>query len=189
MKYVGLHKSMKLKYIPFCVLCFLLVACVPWKDKLKASGNYEVAINNAILDYLNTSKLNEEFKSFHIITILNENVIAVSINGDESVWQIGDIKVGDKRKYFPSKFKEVKGKLFYWSDSTVAVNHNIMDVMKNYKVLDTTKYQNNFIPDVNSRYSKGAVHYYFCKTDYMKYKKINSKISIGYYKAPNLNCN
>ncbi len=158
------------------------------KDDLKANGNYEVAINNSIIDYLNTYRLNNEFNIFHVIKISNENIIGVSINGGTNKWQLDDIKVGDKRKYFPSRFKEIDGKLFYWSDLTSVVRDGIIHIMKKYKILDAIKYPNYFILDETGHYSKGEVDYYFCKTNYLKYKKVKTTISIGYYKPPNLNC-
>lgn len=179
---------MKRTYFLNFILSLSLIGCASWKDKLKTSGNYEVAVENAIIDYLNTARHNKEFNTFHIINKLNDKVIGVSINGDANKWQMGEIKVGEKRKYFPSRFKEVEGKLFYWSDSTVSVTHNMIDIMKQYKILDTIKHSNNEIPDEVGPYSKGAVHYYFCKTNFLKYKKVKSTISIGYYEPPKLNC-
>lgn len=179
---------MKPRYFLLFILSFLFIGCSSWKGGLTAYGNYEVAINNAIIDYLNTSGLNKEFNTFHIIKSSNESIIGISINGDTNKWQLGDIKIGDNRKYFPSRFKEVDGKLFYWSDSTVAVSDHIIHIMKKYNVIDTTKYPNYIIPDESGRYSKGAVHYYFCSTNYLKYKKVKTTISIGYYKPPSLNC-
>lgn len=180
---------MKSKVFLLGVLSFSLVNCSPWKDNLTANGGYETAIDNAITDYLNTSRLNKEFNTYHVIKISNQNTIGVSINGDTNKWQMGEMKVGDKNEYFPTKFKKVDDKLFYWSDSTVTINNDIIDVMKKYDILDTEKHPNYVIPDETGRYSEGAVHYYFCKTNYLKYKKVNSKVSIGYYKPPSLNCN
>ena len=179
---------MKIRYPLFLTFLGLVISCAPWKSNLNKEGNYEVAVNNAIIDYLNTSQLNKEFNSYHVINVTNENSIGVSINGDTNKWQIGDVNVGDNRKYFPSRFEVVDGKLFYWSDSTVAVSQELIDVMKKYDILDTIKYPKNFIPDSNGLSSEGAVHYYFCKTNYLKYKKKESTIEIGYYDPPTLNC-
>jgi len=180
---------MNLKHILFCFIITLSCSCAPWKEGLKASGNYEVAVNNAIIDYLNTSKINREFNVFQIFTVFKKNLVGIGINGDTGKWQLGDIKVGDNNKYFPTRFKVVKGKLFYWSDSTVIVTKKVINVMKKYNILDTIKYPDYvIIPEQTGLYSKGEVDYYFCKTNYLKYKKVKSTISVGYYKLPNLNC-
>lgn len=179
---------MKIKGSLFLLALCLIISCAPWKADLNKSGGYEVAVNNAITDYVNTSRLNRGFDSYHLLIVTNENTIGVSINGDSGKWQIGDIEVGDKRKYFPSRFEVVDGELFYWSDSTVAVSRATIDIMKKFNILDTVKYSENIIPDENGLYSEGAVHYYFCKTNYLKYKKKKSTTAIGYYKPPKLNC-
>jgi len=179
---------MNLKHVLFYIIINLVFSCAPWKESLKASGNYEVAVNNAIIDYLNTSKINKGFNVFHIFTVFHKDIIGVGINGDTGKWQLGDIKVGDNNKYFPTRFKLVDKKLFYWSDSTVTITHKVINVMKKYNILDTIDYPDYIIPNQTGPYSEGAVDYYFCKTNYLKYKKSKSTISIGYYKFPNLNC-
>lgn len=178
---------MKKIYI-FILVIILSNSCVSWKGNLLADGNNEVAINNAIIDFLNSSRFKDEFNAFHIIKIINENTISISILGDTNKWLLGKMEVGDKNEYFPTRFKEIDKKLFYWSDSTTALNNDMINIMLKYNVLDTIKYPNYMIPDGTGKSSKKGVHYYFCKTNFLKYKKVYSTISIGYYEPPNLNC-
>ncbi|MFN3757507.1 MAG: hypothetical protein ACK4RM_11180 [Flavobacterium sp.] len=169
-------------------VCFFIVCCSTWKSQLVKYGDDEIAITNAINDYLNTSRINKDFNVYHIIKWSQDDVLGISINGDNVKWQLGNVNVGDKRKYFPSRFKEFNGKLFYWSDSTQVVSNEMIEIMKNYNILDTFKYPKGVIPDGIGESSEGGVHYYFCKSNLLKYKKVKSKIAIGYYEPPKLNC-
>lgn len=173
------------------VIAIIILAnsCAPWKDNLKEKGSQEVAINNAIVDFLNTHNSVEEFNTFHIIKVHNESTLGISILGDTNKWRLGKLKVGDTNEYFPTKFKEIRGNLFYWNDANDVLNQDMIDIMRKYDILNTLEYPNYGIPAENSHsYSKGAIHYFFCKTNYLKYKKVKTTVSIGYYKPPNLNC-
>src|SRR5690606_37537817 len=138
---------MKIRYFLSIGIIFSIISCASWKTHLKKEGDYEVAVKNAIIDYMNTSQLNKHFNIYHIFIVSHESSLGVSINGDTSKWQIGNVQVGEKRKHFPSRFEIMDGKLFYWSDSTVAVSREMVDIMKKFDILDTIKYQKNTIPN------------------------------------------
>lgn len=179
---------MKMKKIILILLIFITTSCSTWKANLSKIGDSDNAIENAILDFLNTSKYSEGFNTFHIIKISNNNTIGISIIGDDNKWLLEESKIGEKNNYFPSKFREIDGKLFYWNDSDIVVNSSIIDVMNKYGILEIQKKRLNEIPEGLGNSSKKAVHYYFCKINLLKYKKVNSTISIGYYKPPRIIC-
>jgi hypothetical protein len=43
-------------------------------------------------------------------------------------------------------------------------------------------------PDMTIDDAKKGADYYFCKQNYHVYKKIITRIALGYYKAPELKC-
>ena len=174
----------------FTILILFFIGCSPWKKKFISEGDYETAINNAIIDFINTNNSIEEFNTFHIIMDSNQDIIGISIIGDTNKWLLGNKKIGDTVEYFPTKYKEIEDNLFYWNDSTKVLDKNMIDILNKYEILDNKQYPNYMIPDGGGYSSQsGAVHYYFCKSNYLKYKKIKSTVSIGYYDPPKLNCN
>ncbi|MEL6484470.1 MAG: hypothetical protein AAFP96_06450, partial [Bacteroidota bacterium] len=136
-------RFMNFKYLFLIGIVSLTQQCASWKKNLTSEGGEGGAIENAILDFSNSSRQFKEFNTFHILKVSSEKVIGLSILGDSNKWRLGAIRIGNTNKYFPSRFKEINGKLFYWSDSTTVITKDVLEVMKKYKVLDTVQYPNN----------------------------------------------
>ena len=173
------------------VLIFFVASCAAWKGNLKSHGDRNVTVENAIIDFLNTERLSKKDSVFSIIVEdLNNNILAVSILGDESELYPGpNTKIGKKHQYFPSRYKVQNNKLFYWYDSTHVLTEDFVSVLSKYNHIDSLNVNGiveirGFIND-----AKKGVGYYFCKNNLLKYKKHRGTIAMGYYDPPNLKCN
>ena len=118
---------------------------------------------------------------------LYDEVVTVSIIGDEYKFSLTTyIKPGIKGM-LPSRFIEIEGKLFYWDDDDHPLTQETVDVLHKYGRLrddpDGLLYLDNPTND-----SKKGMHYYFCKQDLANYKKVKIAIGIGYYDMPKLRC-
>jgi hypothetical protein len=122
---------------------------------------------------------------------MNDNILGISIGGDYDKLRPGpNDKIGDKTS-LPSRYTEKEGKLFYWDDSTKVLTKEVVNVLSKYNVMDSVNIEGVVeLPrfDSANHYKKG-VHYYICKNDLTKYKKVTTSIGMGYYDAPSLNCN
>jgi hypothetical protein len=179
-----------MKSFNYLLIClFFVSSCAPWKDVLVAEGDRDDAIQNAIYDFLQSSKLSKEDSVFNISTQdYNEQLLAISIYGSTNKLLIS---TEDSVKYDYSglaiDYKEMDGKLFYWYDSTKEVTTEIINTLTKYNMIDTT-ILNVYIPPRHIEHSKKGVDYYFCKNNLLKYKKVKTNKVLGYYDPPNLNC-
>lgn len=184
---------MKTQYYIVLILVFLIGSCAPWKDIMVTEGNQNDAIKNAIHDFLHTSKFSKKDSIFSIyFENVNDNVLGVSIGAEENkLLPSSDNKIGTNHPYFPTRYIEQEGKLFYWYDSTHVITNDLVSILSKYNQIDSLNV-NGFvgIPETSSLIdeSKKGVHYYFCKNDLLKYKKVVTNKALGYYEPPKLEC-
>jgi hypothetical protein len=166
---------------------FFLVSCASWKGLLVSKGNDEVAIHNAICDFLNTSPLSKHDSAFSIsLKEYKEGILGISIYGATQKPLI--VKNNNTFSYsgLPTMYIEKERKLFYWYDSTRTVTSEVISILKEYNHIDTA-ILNVYIP-THINHSKKAEHYYFCRNNLLKYKKVRTRIAMGYYEPPKLDC-
>ena len=96
--------------------------------------------------------------------------------------------VGSKGTPLPSRYIEKNGKLFYWQDNDYALTEEMLAILWKYNLLcdDTDGMIGIPTYTIDDRL-KGA-HYYLCKNDLSKYKRIVTWIASGYYELPKLKC-
>lgn len=171
-------------------LIFLFQNCSSFKKELISKGNKDDAIKNATLDFSMTSKFYKESNVFSVTAVgmeNNENLIVVRIgrNNENFILNPG---VEITSIGLPSRYIENNGKLFIWWDNTYPLTGEMISVLKKYNILQEIK--DNWVnpSDFKINDSQKATHYYFCKDDLSTYKKVITKIGIGYYTPPNLNC-
>jgi hypothetical protein len=175
-----------------------------------------VAINNAILDFSNSCKLYKNDSVFSIsfedsvfFLALNyetgeryrakfyEDMVLVSIFAhriDESCGECCDkflytakTTVGSKGK-LPSRHIEKDGKLFYWWDDEYPLTEEMLAILWKYDLLCDDMKGLIGISDFTTDDKLKGAHYYFCKNDLSKYKRVVTNIADEYYKPPKLKC-
>jgi len=174
------------------IFIFLLGGCSSFKKMLTEQGNQNEAVHNAIIDFLNSeSTLLKQNNVFSIdIENIGDTVIGISVFGDvNKLVPTSKNKIGTSQPGFPTKYIEQSGKLFYWYDSRSQITSELINVLSQYKHIDSLNV-NGFvgIPSHTLDESKKSTDYYFCKCDLRKYKKVHTSIAMGYYKPPELEC-
>lgn len=181
---------MKTNYFLFLGFILLIIGCSAWKEKLNTTGSQDDAVLNVVTDFLNSSGLSKKDSVFSVqVRNISDDILGVSIIGSYKKWVPNpDTKVGSKMPYFPSRYVEKEGKLFYWSDSTHVLTDDLVKTFSKYNLIDSLNIGVTGMPDGIIDDSKKGVDYYICKGNFTKYKKVTTNKGIGYYDAPKLNC-
>ncbi|MDR1756315.1 MAG: hypothetical protein LBR65_05055 [Culturomica sp.] len=95
--------------------------------------------------------------------------------------------VGSKGK-LPSRYIEKGGKLFYWWDDSYPLTEEMLAILWKYNLLCDDTEDRIGLPDFSTDDKLKGAHYYFCKSNLSKYKRMVTSIGLGYYKPPKLNC-
>ena len=84
-------------------------------------------------------------------------------------------------------FKEIDGSLFFWRSSTYSDYDSSISVFKKFNVLMTADEVISGMSPGSFGWNKGT-HYYFCKNNVAKFKRLKSRKGMGYYQAPSIKC-
>lgn len=190
-------------------LLFLSCFSIKKSTTLLGPNLHEQAIDMAIRDFSTKCKLfkkdsvfsvNLEDSVFYKVSLVQDNQGTYN-DGRTHQWEREDLldgimSVGIASSYYqyyyseetkrklPTRYVIKDGKLFYWWDENSAVTEEIIAVLWRYNVL-----QNDcIIPEFSSNDSQKGAHYYFCKNDLSKYKRVLTNIGLGFYKPPQLKC-
>lgn len=201
---------MKKQTLLLISIAFLFESCGSFKKELFKTGGKEEAIQNAIIDFTNTSKLYRKNSVFDVsFQDTLYRMVLRRINEQNAEWIVGepyneiksvsisaasikmllteDVKEGSKGK-LASRYIEKNGNLFYWWDDDFPLTEETLAILHKYNLLQNNEGSWEEFPDIISNNSLEAVDYFFCRNDLSKYKKIRTKKAIGYYDAPNLEC-
>jgi len=186
-------------------------------NSVKSGKNIrDVAINNAILDFSNSCKLFKSDLVFSVS--FEDTVFLLAFDRKASRWyrekfyedmalvSISAHRIGndcgeccDKFLYtekttvgskgtLPSRYIEKDEKLFFWWDDDYPLTEEMLAILWKYNLLcDDTKGL-IVLPDFTTNDRLKGAHYYFCKNDLSKFKRIITSIANGYYKPPKLKC-
>jgi hypothetical protein len=91
-------------------------------------------------------------------------------------------------RQIPTRFIEIKGKLFYWWDEDYPITNEVLIVLNKYGLLKGEE-AIGAVYDYPIDESKKATHYYFCSSDLTKFQRVITNEAIGYYEPPKLKCN
>lgn len=203
---------MKRNFNTILLIFFVFFGCKTYDKSLLYSGlgGVELARKNVIIDFINTYRTpnyylkKRDYKPFNVFSfvrsrILNENLYLLSVlPNDESIAVSIEDKIGKiPRKYFPNNYFEKEGKLFLWNDGSTPLRKDVLDVMSNYGVLDSTdvKIELGLLPDdfddtrmikIDDRLE--SYNYFICRNDISMFKKVLTHKAFGYYKRPKINC-
>jgi hypothetical protein len=193
--------------------------CISVKNGLIKTGENvrDIAIHNAVLDFSNSCRLYRNDSVFSVsfedsvfFLALNyatgeryrdkfyEDRVLASISAhrmDESCGECCDrflytaeTAAGSKGK-LPSRHIEKDGKLFYWWDDDYPLTEEMLAILWKYDLLCDDTEGLTGIPDFTTDDRLKGAHYYFCKNDLSKYKRVVTNIADGYYRPPKLKCN
>jgi hypothetical protein len=98
-----------------------------------------------------------------------------------------DTKIGSKGK-LPSRFIEKNGKLFYWWDDDYPLTEEVIAVLKKYNLFQDDNDGLITVPENPTNDAQKGAHYYFCRSDLTKYKKVVTNKGMGYYDPPKFEC-
>lgn len=101
-------------------------------------------------------------------------------------WYYSDAVIGSKGK-LASRYVIKNGKLFFWWDDNYPLTEETLAVFKEYDIL-TEVMERGWIPDSSIDDAKKGAHYYFCRKDAFRYKRVVTNITTGYYEPPKLKC-
>lgn len=111
--------------------------CAVWEKTLSASGDIDVAINNNITDFINTSKLFRVDSVFAIaITDMEDRYIIGIGRAVNKIYPYIRDTIGAKNDPFPTKYFIREGKLFYCNDPKQEITQEVIDVLSKYKSLE-----------------------------------------------------
>lgn len=197
---------MKIRYyIFFIITLFIIHSCSTWKKSLSTNGDIDVAINNSITDFINTSKLFNTDSVFVINIIDQEDFYIIGIGGAvNKVYPYIRDTIGAKNDLFPTKYMVIEEKLFYWNDPDQGITQEIIDILSQYDAIDLAwrdreyniplnisdgEYgENVYIPPMVIDDAQKGIVYYICKNDFTNYKKTGFNTILRHYKQPKLKC-
>jgi hypothetical protein len=180
-----------IQFITIIVVLILSDGCVSVKKGLVQKGGIDNAIQNAILDFSNTAKLYKKNNVFSVsvLEVANEDLMVVRIGKNSmKLLLTAKAKVGSLDSKLPTRFIEKEGKLFFWWDNEYPLTKEALDVYEKYNLLQDDEGGVITVPEFTVNDAQKAAHYYFCKDDLTKYKKVITNKGVGYYEPPKLNC-
>ena len=191
------------------LLWLLLVNCYSQEKYIPQSTNFaEFAIYEAITDFADNCRLFKQDSIFHIriqdtlkhytlqrnqgalkwiCDSVYANLFVINIIPSiNKLFYFPDAVVGSKGK-LPSRYVIVKGKLFYWWDRDYPLTEEMLSVLKKYNVLTDMIYD-GMLPEFLIDDAQKGAHYYFCRNNLSKYKRVVTNIATEYYSPPKLKC-
>lgn len=122
------------KIIIITVSVFLIEDCAvnKWRDTLTQTGSTNDAINNAVKDFANTSKLCKKDSVFEVsLDSISDDIfrIVISVN-DCDIYPTSKDTVGAYDPLFPTNYVVINEKLFYWNAPARTISQEILDIIE-----------------------------------------------------------
>lgn len=181
-------------YKLFIGLIILSFCCSAIKDSDNNANLRNEAIIIAIEDFLDNCSLQKTDNAFEAnVYIENDDILVLGISGTYGfkIYPSSKDTIGAETRIFPSHYIERNNKLiYYWVDSINVLTEEIVKVLAKYNQIDSSyvNYENAYPDYLLDESIKGA-DYYFCKNDLSIYKRVVTRIAMGWYDPPKLNCN
>lgn len=173
------------------VLAILFMYCTAMKNA-DTSDLRNGAIKIAVNDFFDNCNLLKTDSVFSVsIYIDNDDILGLSILGvnENKIYPSLNDKIGDKTTIFPSHYIEKNNKLIYWGDSISTLSEDIVKVLSRYNQIDSTFVnEEQAYPDFVIDESIKGAHYYFCKNNLAKFKRVITNKAMGWYAPPKLKC-
>lgn len=159
----------------FLILCSC--ATSKWKNALMSSGTLDDAVNNAVTDFMHTSKFVDADSTFVVVAYTGGGPILVGISPAYRIYppERADSGLVTCDKKVINKYASTVGKNFYWWDTTQLITPELIDVFRRFGDIDFSWREDYFIvpPGVN----KGETFevYLFCRDNFRDYKKTKAR--------------
>jgi len=172
------------------LLLILFTNCSTWKQSMISVGDTNDAINNAITDFIHTSRLYKQDTVFDLkITNVNDMLVIGIMGKTNKLFVKSNNKIGtNSDPTFPTNFVIKNGRLFLWYDHNKTISQELKNVLIQYNHLDSVWMKEYDIPPYVVDDGKKGVIYYFCKKNLSIYKKTGSNTIRKHYKIPKLDC-
>lgn len=186
------------------ILLVLIYGCSA-TSKISYQGGINEAINNSINDFSSTLlfKRGAAFEvsftdNYYLFSLVKKDdgtyvwqpdksypeIYGISILNSRTKFAYDSLDIGKVSKSVPSVVIKKNDKLFYWWDDNVTLTKKTVEILSEFGLIDDSKENLNYSNDDSQK----AMHYYFCKDDLSRYRRVNSNKALGYYAPPNLNC-
>jgi len=181
------------KFIITIIAVYSIVfeGCSLPKNGIKQFEEKNDAIQIAIKDFSATCKLYKRGTVFSVAVYSlkdYKDLIVVRIGKNRRKLLLkSDVVVGSKTK-LPSRYFEKDGRLFFWWDNDYALSQEALAVFQKYDLLEKENDHEGGTLLIDTDDSQKAAHYYLCKDNFVKYKRVITNIGIGYYTPPNPKC-
>lgn len=181
-----------MKYLKSCLLVFIvLFGCAHHQKAVSKQPGVNQEIEYAILDFSNKSRLfkKDSVFSVSIYEVSDKSLLVVRIGRNNTKLLISSAAGnGHKWAKIPTRFLEKEEKLFFWYDDHYPLTEEATNVFTKYNLLQDDESGLITVPDFTTGESQQAAHYYFCKNDLSKFKRVITSKGIGYYTPPMLKC-
>lgn len=166
------------------LIVFFYQGCTTWRQNLNSHGNTNIAIENAVLDFYNTSPLINQDNTFSVrVKELSLDIIGVNIMGTINNFIV---TADGKSSEMPTRYIELGGNLFYWHDDGYFLNDSTINKLNQYKLIDSIP--SFAMVELINDDSKKGIDYFFCKKNLNKYKKVKTTRILGRYAFTKLKC-
>lgn len=180
-----------MKKIIWVLLVSVIYSCKSSKN-LSANNFIENKyISIAVNDFLKKTKSSKKHPVF-IVSVSDSigaegELVGVAIGEFNYKLNLSDGLTSGGNNGIKVGFKEIDGNLFFWRSSTYSDYDSSISIFKKFNVLMTADEVNSGMSPGSFSWNKGT-HYYFCKNNVTKFKRLKSRKGIGYYQAPLIKC-
>jgi len=167
-------------------------SCKLFKNDLVFSVSFEDTVFLLALNLETAHRYREKFYEDLVLVSISAHRICVECEEDglkfnDRFLYTAETTIGSKGK-LPSRHIEKGGKLFYWWDDDYPLTEEMLAILWKYDLLFDDTERLVVIPQFSIDDRLKGAHYYFCKNDLSKFKRVITNIAHGYYKPPKLKC-
>jgi hypothetical protein len=167
----------------------LIESCSAQNIKIINPVSYNDAIITAIDNFLQAKKYTKSDTVF-IVSIRNvdDNLLGIGISAQRNrIAVFTENEIDYSYRNFPTNYLERDKKLFYWKDSTRSMSTELINKLRSMNLVDTA-IANKYFPERIVDESQKAMHFYFCKSNLKKFKKVYTRTAMGWYEPPKNVC-
>lgn len=186
------------------ILLVLICGCSV-TSKVSYEGGLNEAINKSINDFSSTKSFRRGaafevsfMENYYVFSLTKKSdgtyawlpdksypeIYGVSILRGSTKFAYDPSDIGKVSKTVPSVVTKKNDKLFYWWDDGTTLTKKTVDTLSEFGLIDDSNETLNYSNDDSQK----AMHYYFCKNDLSRHRRVYSDKALGYYAPPNLNC-
>ena len=182
---------MRVKFLYFNLI-FLLAIEISRAQSIPLESPPLELIQTSIANFSKGGKLYKKDSVFVIWVrrlTNNEDLLVVSIGKTPTKILFTSETVPGSKGKAPSRYVENNGKLFFWWDNNHPLTNEALAIFGKFNLLEDDQNGILKVPSARIDDSQKAAHYYFCKGNSKRFKRVVTNIATGYYDPPKLKCN